>query len=42
MRVSQYSPNITRIVIDLKLGSFIYPNQVKLQPLSPKNRTRWV
>ncbi|WP_413174948.1 AMIN domain-containing protein [Anabaena azotica] len=42
IRVSQYSPNITRIVIDLEPGSFIDANQVKLQPLSPKNPTRWV
>ncbi|TAF11128.1 MAG: AMIN domain-containing protein [Nostocales cyanobacterium] len=42
IRVSQFSPNITRIVIDLKPGTFVDANQVKLQPLSPKNPTRWV
>lgn len=42
IRVSQFSPNITRIVIDLKPGNFIDVNQVKLQPISSKNPTRWV
>ncbi|MBD2295956.1 AMIN domain-containing protein [Anabaena sphaerica FACHB-251] len=42
IRVSQFSPNITRIVIDLKPGTFVDANQVKLQPISPKNPTRWV
>ncbi|MBK1988350.1 AMIN domain-containing protein [Sphaerospermopsis aphanizomenoides BCCUSP55] len=42
IRVSQFSPNITRIVIDLEPGSFVDTNQVKLQPISPKNPTRWV
>lgn len=42
IRVSQYSPNVTRIVIDLKPGNFVDVNQVKLQPLSAKNPTRWV
>ncbi|MFM2063490.1 MAG: hypothetical protein RLZZ507_3160 [Cyanobacteriota bacterium] len=42
IRVSQFSPHITRIVIDLKPGTFVDVNQVKLQPSSPKNPTRWV
>ncbi|ADI64447.1 AMIN domain-containing protein [Trichormus azollae] len=42
IRVSQYSPNITRIVIDLKPEGFIDGNQVKLQPLCPKNPNPWV
>ncbi|MBD2569224.1 AMIN domain-containing protein [Anabaena lutea] len=42
IRVSQFSPNITRIVIDLEPGTFIDPNQVQLQPISPNNPTRWV
>jgi AMIN domain len=42
IRVSQFSPNITRIVIDLEPGSFADANQVQLQPISPNNPTRWV
>lgn len=42
VRVSQFTSNITRIVIDLELGTSIDVNQVKLQPLSSQNPTRWV
>ncbi|MBD2625655.1 AMIN domain-containing protein [Trichormus variabilis] len=42
IRVSQFSPNITRIVIDLEPGTFIDVNQVQLQPISPNKPTRWV
>jgi N-acetylmuramoyl-L-alanine amidase len=42
IRVSQFSPNITRIVIDLKPGTLVDINQVKLQSLPAKNPTRWV
>lgn len=42
IRVSQFSSDITRIVIDLEPGSFIDINQVKLQPISAKDPTRWV
>jgi hypothetical protein len=42
IRVSQYSPHITRLVIDLKPGTFVDVNKVKLQPLASKKPTRWV
>lgn len=42
IRVSQFSAEITRIVIDLEPGSFVDAKNVKLQPISPKNPTRWV
>lgn len=42
VRVSQLNADVTRIVLDLAPGNFIDPNQVKLQPLSKKNLTRWV
>jgi hypothetical protein len=42
IRVSQLNANITRIVLDLATGVFVDPNQVKLQPISPQNPTRWV
>ncbi|WP_353931644.1 AMIN domain-containing protein [Okeanomitos corallinicola TIOX110] len=42
VRVSQFTSNITRIVIDLEPGTFIDVNQVKLQSLSSQNPTRWV
>ncbi|MEA5552317.1 AMIN domain-containing protein [Anabaena cylindrica UHCC 0172] len=42
IRVSQFSSNITRIVIDLEPGSFVDVNQIKLQPNSSNNPTRWV
>jgi N-acetylmuramoyl-L-alanine amidase len=42
VRASQFTSNITRIVIDLQLGTYVDVNQVKLQPLSKQNPTRWV
>ncbi|MBE9235535.1 AMIN domain-containing protein [Anabaena aphanizomenioides LEGE 00250] len=42
IRVSQFSPHITRLVIDLKPGTFVDVSKVKLQPAFPKNPTRWV
>jgi AMIN domain len=42
IRVSQLNATITRIVLDLAPGTFIDPNQVRLQPVSRKNPTRWV
>ncbi|MGJ5675660.1 MAG: AMIN domain-containing protein [Nostochopsis sp.] len=42
IRVSQLNADVTRIVMDLTPGSFINPNQVQLQPVSPQNPTRWV
>lgn len=42
IRVSQFSPHITRIVIDLEPGNFVDVNKVKLQPISPKNLKRWL
>ncbi|BAY24447.1 hypothetical protein NIES2100_42420 [Calothrix sp. NIES-2100] len=42
VRVSQLNPGVTRIVLDLAPGSYLDPNQVKLQPVSKKNPTRWV
>lgn len=42
VRISQFTPNITRIVIDLEPGTNIDVNQVKLQPVSEQNPTRWV
>jgi AMIN domain len=42
VRVSQLNAAVTRIVLDLAPGSYLDPNQVKLQPVSKKNPTRWV
>ncbi|MCF4970230.1 AMIN domain-containing protein [Nostoc sp. CMAA1605] len=42
VRVSQLNANMTRIVLDLANGVAIDPNQVKLQPVSKQNPTRWV
>ncbi|TAE61874.1 MAG: AMIN domain-containing protein [Nostocales cyanobacterium] len=42
VRVSQFTPNITRIVIDLEPGTTIDVNKVQLQPVSAQNPTRWV
>ncbi|HIK07193.1 MAG TPA: AMIN domain-containing protein [Trichormus sp. M33_DOE_039] len=42
VRVSQLNANITRIVLDLANGVVLDPNQVKLQPISQQNPTRWV
>ncbi|MBD2496960.1 AMIN domain-containing protein [Nostoc sp. FACHB-280] len=42
VRVSQLNANITRIVLDLADGIYIDINQVKLQPVSRYNPTRWV
>ncbi|MBD2363961.1 AMIN domain-containing protein [Anabaena minutissima FACHB-250] len=42
IRVSQLNANVTRIVLDLATGIFVDPNQVKLQPISQQNPTRWV
>ncbi|MER3588595.1 MAG: AMIN domain-containing protein [Mastigocladus sp. ERB_26_1] len=42
IRVSQLNADVTRIVMDLMPGTFINPNQVELQPLSPQNPTHWV
>ncbi|MBD2432270.1 AMIN domain-containing protein [Fischerella sp. FACHB-380] len=42
IRVSQLNADVTRIVMDLMPGTFINPNQVQLQPLSPQNPTHWV
>ncbi|NJM71072.1 MAG: AMIN domain-containing protein [Scytonema sp. RU_4_4] len=42
IRVSQLNADVTRIVMDLAPGTFIAPNQVQLQPVSRKNRNRWV
>ncbi|WP_016952987.1 AMIN domain-containing protein [Anabaena sp. PCC 7108] len=42
IRVSQFSADITRIVIDLEPGTFVHADQVQLQPISPNNPTRWV
>ncbi|MBE9205481.1 AMIN domain-containing protein [Nostoc sp. LEGE 06077] len=42
VRVSQLNATITRIVLDLAAGTFIDPKQVKLQPVSRNNSTRWV
>ncbi len=42
IRISQFSADVTRIVIDLAPGTFLDPNQVQLQPVSWQNPTRWV
>ncbi|MBD2357304.1 AMIN domain-containing protein [Tolypothrix sp. FACHB-123] len=42
VRVSQLNAAVTRIVLDLAPGTYVDPNQVKLQPASLKNPTRWV
>ncbi|MDZ7963247.1 MAG: AMIN domain-containing protein [Aulosira sp. DedQUE10] len=42
VRISQLNADVTRIVLDLAPGNFLAPNQVKLQPASKKNPTRWV
>jgi AMIN domain len=42
IRVSQLNANVTRIVLDLAPGTYLNPNQVQLQPVSPQNTTRWV
>lgn len=42
IRVSQLNASMTRIVLDLADGTFIDPKQVKLQPISRYNPTRWV
>jgi AMIN domain len=42
IRVSQFSPSVTRIILDLEPGIFIDANQIQLQPISPQNPTRWV
>ncbi|MBD2436696.1 AMIN domain-containing protein [Nostoc sp. FACHB-110] len=42
IRVSQLNASITRIVLDLADGTFLDPQQVKLQPVSRYNPTRWV
>jgi hypothetical protein len=42
IRVSQLNENATRIVLDLAPGTVLNPKQVQLQPVSRKNRTRWV
>lgn len=42
VRVAQLNTNVTRIVLDLATGVFVDPNQVKLQPVSKQNPTRWV
>ncbi|MBE9004137.1 AMIN domain-containing protein [Fortiea sp. LEGE XX443] len=42
VRVSQLNASITRIVLDLAAGTLLDPQQVKLQPVSRYNPTRWV
>jgi AMIN domain len=42
IRVSQLNANVTRLVMDLAPGTFLDPNQIQLQPVSPQNPTRWV
>ncbi|BAY66261.1 hypothetical protein NIES22_63740 [Calothrix brevissima NIES-22] len=42
VRVSQLNAGVTRIVLDVAPGNYLDPNQVKLQPASNKNSTRWV
>jgi hypothetical protein len=42
IRVSQLNANDTRIVLDLAPGILLNPKQVRLQPVSRKNSTRWV
>ncbi|WP_341526269.1 AMIN domain-containing protein [Nostoc sp. UHCC 0302] len=42
IRVSQLSPSVTRIVLDLAANTSFNPKQLQLQPFSPKNPTRWV
>jgi len=42
IRVSQLNASITRIVLDLADGTFLDLKQVKLQPVSRQNPTRWV
>lgn len=42
VRVSQLNAAVTRIVLDVAPGSYLDPNQVKLQPVSKKNANRWV
>jgi hypothetical protein len=42
IRVSQLNASMTRIVLDLADGTFLDPKQVKLQPVSRSNPTRWV
>ncbi|MBD2447830.1 AMIN domain-containing protein [Nostoc sp. FACHB-152] len=42
IRVSQLNASMTRIVLDLADGAFLDPKQVKLQPVSRSNPTRWV
>ncbi|MCC5639425.1 AMIN domain-containing protein [Nostoc sp. CHAB 5844] len=42
VRVSQLNASMTRIVLDLAAGTFIDIKQVKLQPVSRYNPTRWV
>ncbi|TFI53906.1 AMIN domain-containing protein [Mastigocladus laminosus UU774] len=42
IRISQLNADVTRLVMDLTPGTFINPNQVQLQPVSPQNPTRWV
>jgi hypothetical protein len=42
IRVSQLNENDTRIVLDLAPGTVFNPKKVQLQPVSPKNSTRWV
>jgi hypothetical protein len=42
IRVSQLNATMTRIVLDLADGTFLDPNQVKLQPVSRSKPTHWV
>jgi hypothetical protein len=42
IRVSQFSEDVTRIVMDLAPRTFVDPNQVQIQPISWQNPTRWV
>jgi AMIN domain-containing protein len=42
IRVSQLKAGVTRIVLDLAVGTFVDPNQIQLQPVSRQNPTRWV
>lgn len=42
IRVSQLNSSVTRIVLDLAAGAVVDPNQIRLQPVSKNNPTRWV
>lgn len=42
IRISQFQPGVTRIVLDLATGVVLNPNQIELLPTASPNRTGWL